>query len=383
MVITGAAGGIGSALARALRDRGARLLLTDLDGDRVAGVAAELDVAHVAGDVGDGDDVATLVQTARAVLGGVDLFCGNAGVAVPGSLESDAFEVSWRVNLLGHVHAARELLPGWLDAGRGRYLATVSAAGLLTMLGNAPYSVTKHAALAFAEWLRMTYAHRGITVQALCPQGVRTAHARRRRSAGPRPSWPRTHSAPARSPRTRRRRAGLDQFLILPHPEVAEYARRRATDPDRWLGRHEPRPAAGRTGPTRRGRIMTAREPTLDLTALQRYLDRRIDLTGPLTAELLAGGKSNLTFLLDDGTHSWVVRRPPLGHVLATAHDMAPRVPGSAALAHRRRPGAGNALCTDPEVLGAPFYVMDHVDGTVDRDARAPAALAPGPGARR
>jgi len=234
VVITGAAGGIGSALARALADRGARLLLTDLDGDRVAGVAAELDVAHVAGDVGDGGDVATLVQTAYAVLGGVDLFCGNAGVAVPGSLEPDAFEVSWRVNVLAHVHAARELLPGWLDAGRGRYLATVSAAGLLTMLGNAPYSVTKHAALAFAEWLHMTYAHRGITVQALCPQGVRTAMLD---AADPRAAAILAPDAlsPEQVAETVVAALGSDQFLILPHPEVAEYARRRATDPDRWL----------------------------------------------------------------------------------------------------------------------------------------------------
>src|SRR6185312_2309839 len=148
VVITGAAGGIGSALARALADRGARLLLTDLDAGRVGDVAGPLDAAHVAGDITDPDDVRSLVETARTVLGGVDLFCGNAGVAVPGSLEPAAFEISWQVNVLAHVHAARELLPGWLEAGRGRYLATVSAAGLLSMLGNAPYSVTKHAALA-------------------------------------------------------------------------------------------------------------------------------------------------------------------------------------------------------------------------------------------
>jgi NAD(P)-dependent dehydrogenase (short-subunit alcohol dehydrogenase family) len=234
VVITGAGGGIGAALAAALAAQGARLLLTDLDGDRVRAVAADLDVPHLAGDVTDADDVRTLVQTAHAVLGGIDLFCGNAGVAVPGSLETEAFEVSWRVNVLAHVHAARELLPGWLEAGRGRYLATVSAAGLLSMLGNAPYSVTKHAALAFAEWLRMTYAHRGITVQALCPQGVRTAMLD---AADPRAAA--VLQAGSLSPEDVAGAVvdglGSDTFLILPHPEVAEYARRRATDPDRWL----------------------------------------------------------------------------------------------------------------------------------------------------
>lgn len=234
VVITGAAGGIGSALARALADRGARLLLTDLDAGRVGDVAGPLDAAHVAGDITDPDDVRSLVETARTVLGGVDLFCGNAGVAVPGSLEPAAFEISWQVNVLAHVHAARELLPGWLEAGRGRYLATVSAAGLLSMLGNAPYSVTKHAALAFAEWLRMTYAHRGITVQALCPQGVRTAMLDA--------ADPRAAAILAPDALTSEQVAetvvdalGSDGFLILPHPEVAEYARRRASDPDRWL----------------------------------------------------------------------------------------------------------------------------------------------------
>ena len=234
VVITGAGGGIGAALASALAAQDARLLLTDLDADRVAAVAADLEVPHVAGDVTDADDVRTLVETANAVLGGIDLFCGNAGVAVPGSLEPEAFELSWRVNVLAHVHAARELLPGWLAAGRGRYLATVSAAGLLSMLGNAPYSVTKHAALAFAEWLRMTYAHRGVTVQALCPQGVRTAMLD---AADPRAAAVLAPEAltPEQVATAVVHALDSDKFLILPHPEVAEYTRRRAGDPDRWL----------------------------------------------------------------------------------------------------------------------------------------------------
>jgi NAD(P)-dependent dehydrogenase (short-subunit alcohol dehydrogenase family) len=234
VVITGAAGGIGSALARALASRGARLLLTDRAEDAVASVAAELDASWCTGDVADESDVRTVVDLARDVLGGVDLFCGNAGVALPGSLDPVDFEISWRVNVMAHVHAVNALLPDWLAAGRGRYLMTVSAAGVLSMLGNAPYSVTKHGALAFAEWLRMTYAHRGVTVQALCPQGVRTAILT---AADPRSAAVLESAAIEPGQVADDVLAALrgDQFLILPHPEVADFAVRRATDPDRWL----------------------------------------------------------------------------------------------------------------------------------------------------
>src|SRR5262249_37084277 len=131
----------------------------------------------IVGDVATESGAEALVASARAHLGQIDLFCANAGVGTGGGPEAPEadWDLAWQVNVMAHVRSARALLPGWPENGRGHFLATVSAAGLLTMLGAAPYSVTKHAALAFAEWMSITYGDRGITVQALCPQGVRTA----------------------------------------------------------------------------------------------------------------------------------------------------------------------------------------------------------------
>ncbi len=143
--------------------------------------------------------------TARAHLGAIDLFCANAGVGTGGGPEApeDDWDLAWQVNVMAHVRAARALLPDWLERGRGHFLATVSAAGLLTMLGSAPYSVTKHGALAFAEWMQITYADRGVTVQALCPQGVRTAMLEASGTAGKL-----LLGAESISPRAGRRRGG-------------------------------------------------------------------------------------------------------------------------------------------------------------------------------
>jgi len=161
----------------------------------------------------------------------------GAGVARAGgeqAAEPD-WELSWQVNVMSQVRAARLLLPGWLARGRGHLICTVSAAGLLTMLGSAPYSVTKHAALAFAEWLSATYRHRGITVQAVCPQGVRTPML-----AGSGPVAELLLGGTALAPEAVADAviAGMadGRFLILPHPEVARMYAGRAADPDRWLG---------------------------------------------------------------------------------------------------------------------------------------------------
>nr|BFE67919.1 hypothetical protein GCM10020092_012200 [Actinoplanes digitatis] len=156
----------------------------------------------------------------------------------PGSADAgDAdWERAWRVNVMSHVYVARAMLPRWLENGGGRLLLTVSAAGLLTLLGSAPYSVTKHAALGFAEWLRATYAHRGITVQALCPQGVRTDMLTGGRDSASKAQLAATAMEPAEVAAVVAKALEGDSFLVLPHPEVAEYYLRRATDPDRWLG---------------------------------------------------------------------------------------------------------------------------------------------------
>jgi NAD(P)-dependent dehydrogenase (short-subunit alcohol dehydrogenase family) len=236
VVVTGAGRGIGAAIARRLRADGARVVIADTDGDAAARVADEIGAVPVAGDAASPDGVATLIERAASELGAIDLYCANAGVAPEGGPEAPEADWAraWEVNVMGHVRAAALLVPGWLERGRGRFLATVSAAGLLTMLGSAPYSVTKHAALAFAEWLDATYRHRGITVQALCPQGVRTDMLA---DAGPGAQFLMAATAldPSRVADVVADALADDRFLILPHPEIAGYYQARSADPDRWL----------------------------------------------------------------------------------------------------------------------------------------------------
>jgi NAD(P)-dependent dehydrogenase (short-subunit alcohol dehydrogenase family) len=141
---------------------------------------------------------------------------------------------AWDVNVMAHVRASRVLIPDWLERGSGRFVSTVSAAGLLTMIGAAPYSVTKHAALAYAEWLSLTYRHRGLKVHAICPQGVRTDMLAASGSAGELVLTP-TAIEPAAVADALFAAMEEDRFLVLPHPEVADYYQARADDPDRWL----------------------------------------------------------------------------------------------------------------------------------------------------
>ncbi|MEO3849957.1 SDR family oxidoreductase [Streptomyces sp. B8F3] len=229
-VVTGGGAGIGAALARRLAAEGARVAVNDLDAARARAVAAEI------GGVALPGDASGAVTAAREALGGVDLFCANAGLASAGGPEApdDDWSAAWDVNVMAHVRAARELLPEWLERGEGRFVATVSAAGLLSMVAAAPYAVTKHAALAFAEWLSLTYRHRGISVHAVCPQGVRTGMLRATGAAGDLVLAPGAIEPEEVADAVL---AGIaeDRFLILPHPEVAGYSALRATDPDRWL----------------------------------------------------------------------------------------------------------------------------------------------------
>ncbi|GAA2348704.1 SDR family oxidoreductase [Streptomyces cuspidosporus] len=232
-VVTGAGGGIGAALARRFAAEGARVVVNDLDAAKVKAVAEEIGAVAVPGDASQ------VVPEARAALGGaVDIYCANAGVAPIGGPEADEelWADAWDVNVMAHVRAARELLPEWLERGSGRFVATVSAAGLLTMVGSAPYSVSKHAAFAFAEWLSTTYRHRGVSVHAICPQGVRTDMLRATGSVGELVLVP-SAIEPERVADALFEGIERDRFLILPHPEVAEHYAARATDPDRWLER--------------------------------------------------------------------------------------------------------------------------------------------------
>lgn len=234
-VVTGAAGGIGEAIAERLAAEGFRLVLTDLS-PRVEQVAGRLGVGAVVGDVASPDGVDAVIDAALEQLGRIDLFVGNAGVDVGRGLETpdEQWRTAYDVNVMAHVRAARRLVPLWLDGGGGRYVVTASAAGLLTMLGNAPYSVTKHGAVAFAEWLRATYGHRGVVVQAICPQGVRT---RMLEESGPLKDLLSRDRAlePAEVADALWAALQGDRFLVLPHPEVAGYYAFRAGDTDAWL----------------------------------------------------------------------------------------------------------------------------------------------------
>jgi NAD(P)-dependent dehydrogenase (short-subunit alcohol dehydrogenase family) len=231
VVVTGAGGGIGAALARRFADGGARVVVNDLDAAGAEAVAAEIGGIAVPGDASG------IVPAARDALGGtIDIYCANAGVPTGGGPDApeEAWALAWDVNVMAHVRAARELLPQWLERGRGRFVSTVSAAGLLTMVGAAPYSVTKHGALAFAEWLSATYRHRGIDVHAICPQGVRTNMLADTGTAGDLVLRP-TAIEPEQVADALFAGMAENRFLILPHPEVADFYAARATAPDRWL----------------------------------------------------------------------------------------------------------------------------------------------------
>ena len=236
VVVTGGGSGIGAALCRRFAAEGARVVVNDIDGEAAAAVAASCGGTAVAGDAASEDGVAALVSAARAELGEIDLFCANAGIARaggPDAPEAD-WEDSWQVNVMAHVRAARLLLGPWLERGSGHLICTVSAAGLLTVPGSAPYAVTKHGALAFAEWLAVTYAHRGLTVQAICPLGVRTPMLD---GVDPRTEALLGESAiqPEAVADAVMQAVGDGRFLILPHPEVAGMYAGRAAETDRWL----------------------------------------------------------------------------------------------------------------------------------------------------
>ena len=187
MLVTGAAGGIGRALALRCAEEGARVAATDIQADALARVREELGAGHlaVAADVTDSGAIQRLISDVESQLGPVEVFFANAGVAIgedPVDTPDEVWDLAFSVNVRAHILAARALLPGWLSRGEGYFVATASAAGLLTQIGSAPYAVTKHAAVAFAEWLSVTYGDRGVRVSCLCPMGVRTAMLRGRSS---------------------------------------------------------------------------------------------------------------------------------------------------------------------------------------------------------
>jgi NAD(P)-dependent dehydrogenase (short-subunit alcohol dehydrogenase family) len=236
VVVTGGGGGIGRAMARRLAADGARVVVNDLDAAAAEAVAAEIGGLAVAGDAGTEQGVADLIQTAAGFLGEIDIYCSNAGTGGGTGPETpdDVWQRVWEVNTMAHVRAARALLPGWLARGTGTFVVTASAAGLLTMLGSAPYSVTKHAAVGFAEWLAATYQHRGLSVHCVCPQGVRTQMLAGSGRAGD-VVLAGAAIEPEQVADALAAALADGSFLVLPHPEVHDYYVGRATDTDRWL----------------------------------------------------------------------------------------------------------------------------------------------------
>lgn len=261
IVVTGGGSGIGAALCeRFAADRPRSIVVADMDlagaqrvAARITAATPDVDVRPVQLDVSVEAEVASLIEDTTARDGTIDLFCANAGIGTGAGIEA-ADEV-WRriidVNVMAHVYASRALLPGWLERGRGHLMITASAAGLLTNLGDAPYSVTKHAAVALAEWLSVTYGDRGVAVSCLCPQGVRTPllFPEMRDEAGGAGDASAAPNGPLALEVVKGQRvleasevaaivvAALEdgRFLILPHEEVAAYEQARANDRDRWL----------------------------------------------------------------------------------------------------------------------------------------------------
>ena len=236
IVVTGAGHGIGKALCQRFADEKPRgLVVADIDLEAAGELAEQISAQAISCDVSREEEVARLVTETEQSLGPIDLFCSNAGVIVEGGLDLSDHE--WRrmldINFMSHIYAARAVLPGMVSRGGGYLLQTASAAGLLSEFSSAPYAVTKHAVVALAEWLAITYGDQGIRVSCICPQGVKTRMLDTDHPAA------RGLASNAVEPEEVAEKAieGLreERFLILPHPEVADFVQRKASDHDRWL----------------------------------------------------------------------------------------------------------------------------------------------------
>jgi NAD(P)-dependent dehydrogenase (short-subunit alcohol dehydrogenase family) len=238
VVVTGGGNGIGRALCRRFAAEGARgIVVADLEAGAAEAVAAETGGIAVQTDVRREEDIVRAAARATEAYGPIDLFCSNAGIGIPGGVEAldDDWQRIWEINVRAHVYAARAVLPAMLARGRGYLLQTASAAGLLTQIGSAPYAVTKHAAVALAEWLAMTHGDAGIKVSCLCPQGVRTRMLMGDDMSSTANFLVEGSVSPEEVAEAVVKGLEEERFLILPHPEVAEYFRRKADDYDRWL----------------------------------------------------------------------------------------------------------------------------------------------------
>lgn len=219
-IVTGGGAGIGAALAERFRREGAQVTTADIRG------------GDVFCDVSQEENIARLIESA----GEIDVFVSNAGIGLPGGPEvsNSDWDRIWRINTMSHIWAARHLLPKWLARGSGYFVNTVSAAGLLTQIGSAPYAVTKHAALSFAEWLHITHYDQGIRVSAICPQGVKTDLLRGTTFRGT-GFLLETAIEPSVVADATVAAIEAERFLVLPHPEVEKFFQNKANDYERWL----------------------------------------------------------------------------------------------------------------------------------------------------
>ncbi|MBC7982476.1 MAG: SDR family oxidoreductase [Candidatus Obscuribacterales bacterium] len=244
IVVTGGANGIGLALARRFKQEGARhITVADLDGDKVQVAAKELGGLGIKCDVSREDNIRDVVAQTEKAAGPIDLFCSNAGIAVSDpdfenavSAPDAEWERNWRIHVMAHVYAARAVLPSMIARKQGYLLNTVSAAGLLSQIGSGTYSATKHAAIGFAEHLAITHKDHGIKVSVLCPQAVRTAMLGNSESDAGKSAAVDGVLTPEQVAETVVQGLAAESFLILPHPQVAQYMLKKASEYDRWIG---------------------------------------------------------------------------------------------------------------------------------------------------
>jgi len=238
IVVTGAASGIGRELVKRFTAEGAKAIMAaDINQEGVEETAKMFGCSSRRVDVSNEQDIIDLIEQTEETLGPIDLFCSNAGVGAGRDLQSPnaEWEFSWNVNVMSHLYAARHMVPRMVERGGGYLMNTASAAGLLNQIAGAAYGTTKHAAVGFGEWVALTYAHQGIKVSMLCPQAVRTAMTAQGNAS--------TDAAavdgmmePSELAEVVVESLRKESFLILPHPEVLDYMRRKTSDYDRWIG---------------------------------------------------------------------------------------------------------------------------------------------------
>lgn len=236
IVVTGAAHGIGAALCRRfVREQAARVVVSDINQEAAESLASEIGAVAIACDVSSEDDIQNLIRQTESQCGPIDVFFSNAGITVKGGIETcnDDWQTMWDVNVMSRLFAARAVIPGMLERGSGYLLHTASGAGLLTEIGSASYSATKHADVALAEWLAVTYGRQGIAVSTVCPLGVKTDFLDEED-----PIHQFLHmNAVTVDDVAEAVIQGMkeEQFLILPHPDVAEYVTMKADNHDRYI----------------------------------------------------------------------------------------------------------------------------------------------------